>query len=173
MTENLLRVIGIDPGPTPGIVALCYHKRKNLIETGVIQCSWGLSETLLRAVLDDADIPTLLQIEKFIVSTRASRSSHQGAGGLTRTLIPKLFGVFDEWRNVTINAPEAHLLNSRYFERPAVRVKAWATDTRLEKVGLITATKGMSHARDAARHALFAAVRDGGIPDPLSKRGAD
>jgi hypothetical protein len=48
-------------------------------------------------------------------------------------------------------------------------VKPWATDERLEAAGLLDLTKGMRHARDAARHALFTAVKDGGVPDPLSK----
>lgn len=165
MTDNLLRVIGIDPGPTPGIVALIFHKRRSLIETNVIQCSWGVSETLLRAVLDDAYIPTLAQAEAFVVGNRAARSAHASAGGLTRTLIPKLFGVFDEWRTRT-----GGVLLGMWFERPAAQVKPWATLKRLEKAELVEPTKGMTHARDAARHAMFLATKDGGIPDPLSKR---
>ena len=36
--------------------------------------------------------------------------------------------------------------------------------------GLLEPTKQLRHARDAARHALFAAVADCGIPDPLSRK---
>jgi hypothetical protein len=49
-------------------------------------------------------------------------------------------------------------------------VKPWATDTRLAAAGLMEPTTGMRHARDAARHALFAAVKTYGLPDPLSAR---
>jgi hypothetical protein len=49
-------------------------------------------------------------------------------------------------------------------------VKPWATDERLAAAGLLDPTKGMRHARDAARHALFCAVRDFGLPDPLSAK---
>lgn len=167
MTDNLLRVIGIDPGPTPGLVALYFHKKTTLVEVDVAQCSWSLAETLLEAILNDADIPTLLQIEKFVVSNRAGRSAHAQAGGLTRALIPMLFGVLDKWRNA---AGGEVMLMSRWFERSASQVKPWATDTRLEAAGLLDATKGMRHAKDAARHALFAACHDCRVPDPLSKR---
>jgi hypothetical protein len=38
------------------------------------------------------------------------------------------------------------------------------------KSGLYTPTKNMPHARDAAKHALYAAVRYGFLRDPLSQR---
>jgi len=50
-------------------------------------------------------------------------------------------------------------------------VKPWAIPARLVKAGLIKPTEGMRHARDAARHALYAAVHERITADPLSKRG--
>lgn len=54
--------------------------------------------------------------------------------------------------------------------RPPALVKPWATDRRLEAAGLMSATAGMpAHARDAARHCLYAACHDLGLRDPLSR----
>ena len=55
--------------------------------------------------------------------------------------------------------------------RPAATVKPWATDERLKKAGLLAVCHGMPHAADAMRHLLYRAVRDAGVPDPLSRRG--
>jgi hypothetical protein len=54
--------------------------------------------------------------------------------------------------------------------RTAAVAKAWATDIRLGRTGLLDETKGMTHARDAARHALYTACKEGNIPDPLSRK---
>ncbi len=54
--------------------------------------------------------------------------------------------------------------------RHSSAVFPWATDKRLRAAGLYEATTGLVHARAASRHALFAAVHDGGLPDPLSRR---
>jgi hypothetical protein len=50
-------------------------------------------------------------------------------------------------------------------------VKPWATDKRLTAAGLLAMTAKMADARDACRHALYTAVHDAGIPDPLSAAG--
>lgn len=54
----------------------------------------------------------------------------------------------------------------------AAVVKAWATDERLKAAGLYDMTAKMIDARDAARHALFGAVKYAGLPDPLSRKAA-
>jgi hypothetical protein len=56
------------------------------------------------------------------------------------------------------------------FLRAAALVKPWATDRRLTAAGLLDPTAGMGHARDAARHALYAAVHLQLTTDPLSKK---
>ena len=70
-----------------------------------------------------------------------------------------MVGVVEEW------APRQCKLHIR----TAGEVKPWATDKRLHTAGLLDLTAGMRHARDAARHALYSAVRDYGLPDPLSR----
>jgi hypothetical protein len=148
--------VGIDPGPLPGIVSLKFVDRE-LVHVDVVQCSHELAPGVLQVVLPKtAEWRPFVQIEKFVVSRRSSRSSTPKAGEQTRLLVGSLqqscqaVGVFPTLQ-------------------PAVHVKAWATDARLEKAGLLEATKGMRHAKDAARHALYTAVKDGGQPDPLSK----
>ena len=54
--------------------------------------------------------------------------------------------------------------------RSASDVKPWARG-RLARAGLLDMTVKSVDARDAAMHALFSAVHDAGLPDPLSRKG--
>lgn len=161
---NTLRVIGIDPGPVPGFVVLGYDDSA-LVRTEALQCGAGLAPALFRTVLADRPVRTIAQIEMFVVSHRAGRSSTASAGAETRDLIAELRQVWGDF-----DSTSSGRRGGLWFERRATDVKPWATDVRLRAAGLLDATKGMRHARDAARHALFVAVRDGGIPDPLSRK---
>lgn len=138
-------VIGVDPGPTPGVVALSISHGV-ILTAEVVQCS----ETALWSVLRGLDNERrgLLAVERFVVRGRANR-----AQSLTRDQVAQL----------------QQLYAGRAALRSASQVKPWATDARLEVAGLLEAAKGMRHAKDAARHALFCAVHDAGVPDPLSK----
>lgn len=159
-----LRVIGIDPGPVPGIVVL--HIQNGRITrqwTHAVQCSWPVCEHILSVFLRDGHKVwprTLVQVERFVVGRRSGRSSSAGAGAVTRDLVGIIQAVIEDQPKT--GHPELR-------QRSAAAVKPWATDARLEAAGLLEATKGMRHARDAARHAIFAACHDGGLPDPLSK----
>lgn len=136
--------IGIDPGPTPGIVRL-EVKAGVLTSHDVVQCTAGL---LLPVVnLLSLPGPAFLAVERFVTRGRAN-----AAQALTRDQVGQLQAV-----------------HPAITQRNASQVKTWATDARLDAAGLLEPCKGMRHARDAARHALFAAVHGGGIPDPLSK----
>ena len=139
-------VIGIDPGPIPGIVLLEVVAGR-LVTTEAAQCTAGILWDVVRAI--DAD---LLAVERYVVGRRAGRSATSSAGQITRDQVGALQRLY----------PDARLRN-------AGQVKPWATDTRLEAAGLLELCKGMRHARDAGRHALYAAVHDGGLTDPLSK----
>lgn len=143
------RVIGIDPGPTPGIVRLELGQHR-ITGVDVVQCSGSALWDVLQALTADWYV-----VEKFVVRGRASRSSTPGAGEETRGQIGALSRLFPG-----------------IVERSASQVKPWATDARLDAAVLLEDLKGMRHARDAARHALFAAVHDLGLPDPLSRRSA-
>lgn len=157
------RVLGIDPGPIPGVVLLAIDDGR-LFEHELLQCTQGIASRLVESLLkEDPHVPALVQVERFVVSRRSGRSSTAKAGVATRELIGELRRVVEDLE-LTISREEVRLV-----QRNASEVKAWATDQRLEAAGLLEATKGMRHARDAARHALFAAVKSGALPDPLSK----
>lgn len=154
--------VGIDPGPTPGIVMLTPRGFRTRLDIDVLQCTERVAPTVLWMLLDQCrsyqgSAPAVVALERFVVGRRSARSSSAKAGATTRDLVGKLEREAGDQPNVTV------------VLRNASQVKAWATDVRLEAAGLLDACRGMRHARDAARHALFAAVHDGGIPDPLSK----
>lgn len=155
------RVIGVDPGPVPGFVVLDYAGSE-LEHVDVAQCSVGLAPRLFVSLLAD-DRQNLVGIEQWVSRGRSGRSSTSRAGQATRDLIGRLVQA----------APFALVSPADWYARSAGQVKPWATDARLDVAGLLEATKGMRHARDAARHALFTAVHDGGVPDPLSKKGSE
>jgi hypothetical protein len=122
---------------------------------------------MLAALLDYAGPtrePIVVAIEKFVVRRRAAASSTAAAGATTRDLVGQLEATALDVRRRTAEV--------RVVLRSAAEVKPWATDTRLEAAGLLSACTGMRHARDAARHALFAAVKDAGAPDPLSRKAS-
>lgn len=154
--------IGIDPGPVPGIVMLTPRGRR--LGLDVVQCSSAMAQTVLYALLTDARMcqgtaPALVQIERFVARGRMTKDQRH-----TADMVARLQREASDHAAVTV------------VLRSAANVKPWASDARLQSCitdgdqTLWTATAGMRHARDAARHALFVACRDGGVPDPLSTR---
>jgi hypothetical protein len=141
-------VIGVDPGQTTGICVLDGAYRD------LVQTTPGLVLPIVRSVLFVAP-DSVLAVEKFVVGPRASRLSTPKAGQTTRELIGALVDL-------------GNRLGVRVVQRSASDVKPWATDVRLKAAGIWT--KGMPHAHDAGRHALFVAVKECGLPDPLSSR---
>lgn len=154
-TSRTLRVIGVDPGPTPGLVRLhCQNGRLVPDWTHVVQCTANALPEIVGAFLDNGrDVwpSTVVQVERFVTRGRTNSAQRQTLDQV---------GFLQSIADVT---------GAAVVLRNASQVKAWATDARLEAAGLLEACKGMRHARDAARHALYAAVHDGAIPDPLSK----
>src|SRR5690348_8337640 len=147
----------MDPGPTPGIVQLTYAGTGVLLDVKVIQCSANCALDLLE-VLFAATPPAAwvgFGVEKFVIGRGSYRSG--SAGARTRDMVGSA--------QVLAMTHGVHVAT-----RSASEVKAWALDKRLAEAGLIAPTKGMQHARDAARHALYTAVADGKVPDPLSRR---
>lgn len=152
------RVIGIDPGPVPGIVVLDVWETGAIGRVEALQSTHGLTSLLVEALLGEHNDPAYVAVERFVSRGRVNKAQQ-----LTRDLVGQVQQVV-RFNNSTMSGSPTRLV-----ERPAVQVKAWATDERLEAAGLLEACKGMRHARDAARHALYSAVRDAGLPDPLSK----
>ena len=147
-----VRVVAVDPGPIPGVVVLSGGQRSTF------QCDpdsvlW-LVRTLLAAGF--ADARRILAVERFVVGMRSAHSSTPKAGAVTRDMIGALTELGRSLPDVSV------------VLRSASEVMTWASDKRLGAAGLLVPTRGMPHARSAARHALFSAVKDGNQPDPLS-----
>lgn len=150
-------VLGVDPGPTPGVVVL--HLRDGRIyDVELAQVSADLLPKLLRVLIEPrlSYGPVLIGVERFVAGHRSSRSSTAGAGRITRDMV----GVVEQLGSE---------LGATVVQRTASQVKGWATDERLARAG-IEVPRGMTHARDALRHALVAACHAEHLPDPLSSR---
>jgi hypothetical protein len=148
--------IGIDPGPTTGVAVAYWDGGWSY--PGAYQCDAKSAPAMLDWLLkQNAALGVRAQTEEFRLGTGAGARGKPASA--TRSLADELTGMLDR-----AGVP--------YSVHPAATVKPWATDKRLEKAGLIEVTAGMpKHARDAFRHLLFCAVHDGGVPDPLSRRG--
>lgn len=163
--RQLITFIGVDPGPVPGFVVL--NRRGHTFDVEAVQCTASTALCMLETLLNDfrpslGSAPACVQIEDFVVRRAASKSGR--AGAVTRALVGRLEREAGGHQDVKV------------VTRSAAQVKPWATDERLKAVktggtDLLDVVSHVGrHARDAARHALFCAVHDGGIPDPLSTR---
>lgn len=136
------RIIGIDPGPKPGLVVLHVcdeHVVRVTKLDGPALDFRGLGEQLADAAL--------VALERFIIGRGITRRTK--AGSLeTLAYIEQVRA----W---------VHAAGVRLVEYPAGTVKPWATDDRLRAFGCYVPG---DHDRDAARHALYAAVRAGYLP---------
>ncbi len=152
-------IIGIDPGPVVGVSLLLINRdRHYLAGRSALQTTSDLLTAVLTGLARHAPAPMVVAVELFIVGSRASRSATGTAGETAREVV----ALVKDWADHN---------TVMWWSRSAAEVKPWATDARLERAGLLEPTAGMRHARDAARHALFCAVRNYGLPDPLSQRG--
>lgn len=172
MTGELL-AIGVDPGPMPGIVALRWSGV--LLEgVEVVQCTPGMATSVVRDLLlsdHHPELRAIVQTERFVVGRGSGKSGK--AGAVTRDLVGAL------QHEVTQHARSVNGGEVVFTQQSAGRVKPWASDTRLHAVripkylglaavDLYRLTAGTVHARDGARHALFASCLHGFVPDPLS-----
>lgn len=152
-----LTVIGVDPGPTAGIVKLFWDNRV-IHPLEIVQCNALAVPGIVDAFVRDGDPLVYIAVEKFVDGRYAGRGNAPVAGRATRDMITSLVTCYSGLQ------PRVSLAL-----RSASEVKPWASDDRLHRAGLFDATKGMTHARDAARHALFCVVKLG-APDPMSRR---
>jgi len=150
-----LVVVGVDPGPMPGICALYWLSPEQVRPaSAVYQCNHPAAVDLVEHLLNWGADRRVLAIERFVSGPRSSRLNSPISAQITRELITALTSLR------TTLACEVVL-------RSAAEVKPWGSDERLDACGLIETTRGMPHARDAARHALHAAVWAAGQVDPL------
>ena len=151
----MLTVIGIDPGPNTGICVVKFITRTwGMMSPAWYQCDGAAAAKLCTWINDSVrDSDTIkVQIEDFVSGNGAGNKGE--AADITRSLVNKLGALFPDADPVYVRATD---------------VKPWATDKRLEKAGLLYPYAGtaMRHANDAARHALYRAVKTG-WPDPLA-----
>lgn len=155
----MTNIVGIDPGPLVGVCLLRLPSpagRAGAYTAQIAQCTpnalWALIAAWQEAYTVDA-----VAGERFVIGPRASRVNAPQATAEALKILGQLH----------IAVP----VTVRRILRSASEVKQWATDARLTKAGLWTG-KGMGHAHDAVRHALFAAVKDYGAPDPFSRKAS-
>lgn len=160
MIGSIVCVFGIDPGPTTGIFQLDYSNGLLLSKTRLqadAEDAEFVLEMLLAWYANNADVvKRFAGIEKFV--TGHSAGTRGKKAGLTRQFEVLLAERLQSW-------------GAKVAVRPTAIVKPWATDKRLIEAGLVGASALHGKARDtydAGRHALYAAVHDAGMKDPLA-----
>ena len=149
--------LGIDPGPGGGMVLGAWKPGEREADDVLAwQGSAAEAPGQLDLILEEYGLlVTCGQVEEFRAGTGpGARGKHATA---TRDAIPVLISLAAEH-------------GIRLAVRHSSQVMPWASDKRLREAGLYAATTGKRHSRAAARHCLYAACHDGGLPDPLSSR---
>lgn len=160
---GLALVVGVDPGPIPGVAVLGVDRDKASVTQLILQCEPDTVLTLVGNALTSSRRWELrvLAVERFVVGSRAAHLATPKAAAITRDMVGAVAAV-------GLGVPGVLVV-----QRSASEVMRWASNKRLHAADLFTPTRGKPHARAAARHALYAAVRDCNLPDPLStRRGA-
>lgn len=156
-------VVGIDPGPRPGVFALRYSPpeehdvRRRTAAPVLFECNADAMILLLRAILPSDVRLIIISYEIYVVGNRSSKVKASGDNATTVRMCGQIQG---------LNYADSRIAIKRH---PAAQVMPWASLERLERAGIEGLTKGMPHVRSAAKHALYAAVHDAGVIDPLSK----
>lgn len=128
-------VLGIDPGPKPGIVELHIRDGKCVART-------------LRSLPESYTPYALVALERYVIGSGTVRKTREG----TSATLDMIGVVRDVCQREGVPM----------VTQAAVQVKPWATDARV-KAYVGRDVRG-DHHRDAARHALFAAVQRGWLP---------
>jgi len=153
---TLIRTIGVAPGVICGIGVIDWDSNEPEVASAhVLQCDSGLCLAVVASLIEEAPGHVGVAIEHYV----SGLTQDGGAAGLTRSLVEHLIRLADERADA-------------WWSWPAHQVRSWATDERMHAGGLASLANGMAlHGLDGLRHALYAAVRDGGLRDPLSRRG--
>jgi hypothetical protein len=146
--------MGVDPGPSTGIVLLIVHPDGAWM-WHVFQVDGNTAFWLIQQLYESFS-PRVVAIEAFVPSNRAGTNGRDAE--LTRRIADHAYQLVSGIRRNPPSVPR---------KRKAAEVKPWANDKRLEKAGFPLGAK-FKDARDAGRQAMFAAVRDGKERDPLA-----
>lgn len=136
------RIVGIDPGPAPGLVVLTTYYGRVL---GVNKLDGPAPD--LRGLDEQLAIASLVSMERFVLGRGTARKTKAG----TEKTLAQVAEVRAMCEKVGVGL----------VQYPAGVVKPWATDDRLRAYGCYVTG---NHHRDAVRHALYAAVRAGYLP---------
>lgn len=153
-------ILGGDPGDTTGYLLGAWGRDSGkVIAAQAYSCDIGAAPHLLSMLLQAfPGLVDALALEAFDTRQRGARLA-----GTNPTAIRE---VIETLRGIAVRNGITHVA-----ARPPGHVKPWAqAGTRFEASGLSKITSKMADAKDAGKHALFCAVHDFGIPDPLSKR---
>jgi hypothetical protein len=150
-------VIGADPGPTTGLALQDWDDGK-LISWTVLQVDGDSALGVLAAImtrraayLGTAMVKRCAQVEPFV--TGQSAGTRGSKADYTRQ---QAFALVEELQ----------LWGYAVKLRKAADVKTWASDKRLKAAGILRPPENR-HGNDASRHALYTAVHDAYLPDPL------
>lgn len=147
-------IIGIDPGPVSGVCLLRTPDPAGKPDAWVgefAQCTPDALWALLAMWIDRHPIRAVAH-ESFVVGHRASRVNDPAASKAAR----------DIEGGLRLAIPSGiHRISRR-----AADIKTWASEARLKACGLHVGGKALVHARDGAKHALYAACHDFGVRVP-------
>jgi hypothetical protein len=156
MPQQIMSVIGADPGPSTGLSFIDYQGT-SIVGSMQLQVDGKSAHVVLEAVLaryySNAEVVTrrLAQVEAFVTGQSAGTKGEPAE--VTRQLAFRLVELLQLWGYT------AQL-------RKKADVSSWGTDKRLKAVGLLRPPENR-HANDGTRHALYCAVHDAFMPDPL------
>jgi hypothetical protein len=153
--------LGIDPGDVTGMLLASWAPGQRRADFArAFQCDRESAPDLLRWILRDHGYTISCgQVEEFRSGSRSVRLRGTNATAI-RDEVAELTGIAADF------GPACGVVLTA---RPAVTVKKWASDARLQAAGLLDVTAGQTHARDAARHCIYCATHDRGRSDPLSR----
>lgn len=160
----MMVIIGVDPGETTGIFVMVVTgaqlgihtpESSKILSTSAIQYRGvGGGVNAIIEAFAPLENDAAIAYEKFIVGPRSAKSRNSQGGQAARDVIGQI----------------AMVRGAQLFSHTASAAKKWATNQRLAEAGILGATHEMRHARDAARHALFCAVANRWLHDPLSQK---
>jgi hypothetical protein len=140
--------IGIDPGPSSGIVVITWNGKQWTVLA--FQCNADAVDPLLRWLFRQY-APDGVEVEQFDTVNRAGSKGKDA--DTTRVLVGLV--------QVLCQEHDVPLMRGRRCD-----VKQWGSDKRLTRIGFPMGPK-FKDARDAGRYALYGSVRHGRSPDPL------
>lgn len=161
-----LVVIGVDPGVTTGLCRWEPHQDFPLEHTKpeLAQTTPSATVTLIDAWLNlrPTGSHVLVAIEAFMLGKYSTRSGDPEAPRITQALIADITSMVEDFPHGEVSL----------HPRAAAHVKPWATNARLDAAGLLKVSSAYpKHARDALRHGLYSACKDGGLRDPFGRWG--